>query len=102
MIQPTIPLDRKLIATFCQERGIRRLRLFGSALRGDFRAGMSDIDVLADFDPHSLRNSGWDFYLYGEQLGKLLGVRVDFCTHLRPWLQRRVDEESLVVYEAET
>ena len=101
MIQPAFPLDRELIAGFCRQRGIRRLRLFGSALRSDFRPGTSDVDVFAEFDPQSLRDSGWDFYLYGEQLGKLLGMRVDFCTHLRPWLQDRVEAESVVVYEAE-
>ena len=37
-------LDRKAIARFCQERGIRKLSIFGSALRDDFEPGRSDMD----------------------------------------------------------
>ncbi len=42
--------DRDKIAEFCREHHIRRLSLFGSALRGDFGAG-SDVDVLVEFEP---------------------------------------------------
>ena len=43
-----IVVDRERIAAFCRERGIVRLALFGSVLRGDCRAD-SDVDVLVDF-----------------------------------------------------
>ena len=49
--QIVIPKDR--LATFCRERGIRRLSVFGSALRDDF-GPESDIDVLVDFDPERI------------------------------------------------
>jgi len=42
--------DKKNIARFCQKNQIRRLALFGSVLREDFRPE-SDIDVLVDFEP---------------------------------------------------
>ena len=38
------------LAAFCRTHGIRRLALFGSALRADFGAE-SDIDVLVEFVP---------------------------------------------------
>jgi len=41
-----IPADK--IAEFCKRNGIRKLSLFGSALRDDFRPD-SDIDLLAEF-----------------------------------------------------
>jgi predicted nucleotidyltransferase len=41
-----LPPDK--IAEFCKRNQIRRLSLFGSALRGDFRPG-SDIDLLVEF-----------------------------------------------------
>jgi len=37
--------DNEAVRRFCQERGIARLELFGSALREDFRAD-SDVDLL--------------------------------------------------------
>ena len=46
--QLTIP-KTELVA-FCQARGVRRLAIFGSALRADFGPA-SDIDVLVEFAP---------------------------------------------------
>ena len=43
-----ISVSRNAIATFCQEHGIRRLSIFGSALRERF-GPESDIDVLVEF-----------------------------------------------------
>ena len=37
------------LAEFCQEHGIRRLAIFGSALRDDF-GPESDVDVLVEFE----------------------------------------------------
>ncbi len=45
-----IPVDRDRIAEFCRKNHIRRLSLFGSVLRDDFRPD-SDVDVLVDFEP---------------------------------------------------
>ena len=43
-------LNKEKIADFCERNHIRRLAIFGSALRGDFGPG-SDVDVLVDFMP---------------------------------------------------
>jgi len=43
-----IAVDKKKVATFCHKYRIRRLALFGSALRADFRPD-SDVDVLVEF-----------------------------------------------------
>lgn len=45
-----IAADKKRIAAFCRRHHIRRLALYGSALRDDFRPD-SDIDVLVEFEP---------------------------------------------------
>ena len=44
---PTI--DARALTTLCGQWGIRRLSLFGSVLRSDFRAD-SDVDVLVEFE----------------------------------------------------
>ncbi len=44
----TLPKDK--LAEFCHRNHIRRLSLFGSALRGDYGPD-SDIDLLAEFEP---------------------------------------------------
>ena len=49
-MNPQISIPKDQISDFCRERGIRRLAIFGSALRSDFRPD-SDIDVLVEFEP---------------------------------------------------
>lgn len=43
-------IDRRKIADFCRRHHIRKLALFGSSTRDDFRPG-SDVDVLVEFEP---------------------------------------------------
>jgi predicted nucleotidyltransferase len=45
-----IMLSGDKIADFCRRNRIRKLALFGSVLRDDFRAD-SDVDVLVEFEP---------------------------------------------------
>ena len=44
-----ITVDRRCLAEFCRKHHIRRLALFGSALRDDF-GPESDVDVLVEFE----------------------------------------------------
>lgn len=46
----TVTFSKQELQDFCGARGIRRLAIFGSALRNDFRPD-SDIDVLVEFHP---------------------------------------------------
>ncbi len=45
-----VSTSRDALAEFCREHGIRRLSVFGSALREDF-GPESDVDVLVEFEP---------------------------------------------------
>ena len=45
-----VSISKTALAAFCQEHGIKRLAIFGSALREDF-GPESDIDVLVEFEP---------------------------------------------------
>jgi predicted nucleotidyltransferase len=94
-----IAIDRKLIARFCQERGIRSLSLFGSVLRDDFDLERSDVDVLAEFAPGALRGVGLRYFAFAEELGAILGHRVDFCSQLHPAFRERVGREAVKIYE---
>jgi len=44
------------IAAVCLQLGIKKLFVFGSALRDDFRPGESDIDLLVEFGPVEVTN----------------------------------------------
>ena len=67
-----LPLDR--IAAICRRFKVKELKVFGSALREDFRSE-SDVDLLVDFLPH--HGLGILEYLEcQEELGKAIGRRV--------------------------
>jgi predicted nucleotidyltransferase len=73
-----IAIDRKKLAEFCRRHHIRKLALFGSVLREDFRAD-SDIDVLVEFEPGHV--PGFGFVRIQRELSELLGGRrVDLVT----------------------
>ncbi len=49
-LRPGLSLDETFLVAFARRHGIRRLALFGSALRDDFGPD-NDVDLLVDFDP---------------------------------------------------
>lgn len=93
-----IALDQEKIATFCQERGIRKLSLFGSVLHNDFTP-TSDIDVLIEYWPD--RFPGWDLFLHAYELSQLVGKEVDLNlpTMLSPYFRDEVLREAVTIYE---
>ena len=48
-MNPQVFVHQERLASLCRDRGIRRLAVFGSALRLDFSPD-SDIDVLVEFE----------------------------------------------------
>jgi hypothetical protein len=81
LIAPGIDPDRHALADFCRRNGIRRLAVFGSALRDDF-GPESDVDLLVEFEPG--RTPGMMGIAHMErELESLLGGRrrVDLRTY---------------------
>jgi len=72
----TVPEDA--VADFCRRHRIRRLSLFGSVLRPDFRPE-SDIDVLVEFDP-AARIGLIGMAAIENELSDLAGRKVDLRT----------------------
>lgn len=91
------PLER--IEAFCRANGIRRLALFGSVLRDDFRPE-SDIDVLVEFLPGT--RVGLAFIRMQDELASLLGHRVDLNTPcgLSKYFREEVLHEAEDLYVA--
>lgn len=48
-----ISIPKEEIRTFCEQHHIRKLSLFGSVLRNDFRPD-SDVDVLVEYEPGAI------------------------------------------------
>jgi len=72
-----IAVPKAKIEDFCRRNHIRRLSLFGSVLRSDFKPE-SDVDVLVEFEPGYV--PGLAFFGMEEELSQILGRKVDLNT----------------------
>ena len=100
MVRSNLPVGREQIAEFCRRHHVRRLSLFGSVLRDDFRPD-SDVDVLVEFEPG--HTPGWEIIAIEEEFSQLLGGRkVDLVSPkcLLRGLKDRVLASAVVQYEA--
>lgn len=99
METPRIDIPQQALEAFCKRHHIRKLSLFGSVLRDDFRAD-SDVDVLVEFEqgyPVGLiRLAGIE-----QELAKLLGCKVDLNTpgFLSEYFRDEVLAEAKVQYD---
>lgn len=100
-VRPDIDVDAKALAAFCRRHNIRRLALFGSALRDDF-GPQSDIDLLVEFDagttPGLFTIAGME-----EELSALFGGRdIDLRTYhdLSGYFRDEVRASALPLYAA--
>ena len=84
---------------FCRDHHIRRLALFGSALREDFRAD-SDVDILVEFEAG--RTPGFKFWEIEEELTEMYGRKVDLNTpqDLSIYFRQQVEAEAQPLYES--
>ncbi|MGH2459931.1 MAG: nucleotidyltransferase family protein [Chloroflexota bacterium] len=92
-----IAVDPARIAAFCRAHSIRKLALFGSVTRSDFRRE-SDVDVLVEFETGHV--PGLAFFAMEDELGQILGRRVDLNTpdFLSPEFRERVAAEAEILY----
>ena len=77
MTSTRVSIDPPRLAEFCQRNHVRRLALFGSALREDF-GPHSDIDVLVEFEPG--RTPGLAFFAMQDDLAGMFNRVVDLHT----------------------
>lgn len=96
-MSPKVIIDRNRIAEFCRRNHIRRLALFGSVLRDDFRPE-SDVDVLVEFEPGAF--VGFGIIDMEDELSGILGRKVDLVTvrALNHRIRDRVLKEAQTQY----
>jgi len=94
-----LDIPQAAIAEFCRRNHIRRLALFGSVLRDDFRPE-SDVDALVEFESGHV--PGLAFFRMQRELSEMLGRTVDLNTaaELSPYFRQEVLEEAEVLYDA--
>lgn len=102
-LKPAVELPPQRVAEFCRRNRIRRLSLFGSVLRADFRPD-SDVDVLVEFEPEA-RVGFFKLVDLQDELSPMLGGRtVDLRTprDLSRYFRSEVEAGARVEYASDT
>ena len=94
-----IQIPKERITDFCRQHHIRKLAIFGSALRDDFGPD-SDVDVLVEFEPGHVPRLA--FFGIEQELSAILGREVDLNTagFLSQEIREVVLKEAEVQYVA--
>ena len=97
MAELKVKIHRSEIEAFCKKHHIKKLSFFGSVLREDFGPS-SDVDVLVEFEDG--KTPGLAFFGMQEELGKILGRKVDLNTpgFLSKYFRDQVIREAKVQY----
>ena len=95
----SIIIDHEKISDFCRRHHIRKLALFGSVLREDFKPE-SDVDVLVEFEDGHI--PGLAFFSMERELSEILNHKVDLNTpqFLSPYFRNQVLAEAEAQYVA--
>ena len=102
------PLDllephRAPLADLCRRYAVRSLRLFGSAVVGDFDPEHSDFDFLVEFGEPVGMNSFRQFFGFRRALAELLARQVDlvdWSAVKNPYFRQQAASQAVDVYAA--
>lgn len=94
-------LDR--IEELCRRHAVRRLALFGSAVREDFDPDRSDMDFLVDFDPMPPQAHADAYFGLLSDLESLFDLRVDLVESAalrNPFRRREIEATQVLLHAA--
>ena len=97
-------LQNKLsdIQALCQKHKIKKLWVFGSVLRDDFRKD-SDIDFLHEWDEENITDEEYleNYYGFIDALKQILGRKIDFVHYpsmKNPYFIKDVEATKVLLY----
>jgi len=94
---------REQIAAICREYHVRRLALFGSALRDDFDPSRSDLDLVVEFEPLASGTYASTYFGLIEALERLFDQRVDLVeagSVRNPYFRQEIELHQEPLYAA--
>lgn len=100
---PQIEQHRAQIEALCRRHGVRRLELFGSAARGDFEPGRSDLDFFVEFIDYDAPDIADRWFGLQEDLDALLGTAVQLVSRRavrNPFFLQVADRHKVTLYAA--
>jgi len=99
MSSSNLNIPQKELAEFCKKHHIKKLSLFGSVLRDDFRAD-SDIDLIVEFEAGHTPGFFTIYDMENELSGLFAGRKIDLRTSddLSRYFRNEVLSRSEVCY----
>jgi hypothetical protein len=95
-----VKFDENRLADYCRRHGIVRLRLFGSAVRGE-DGPESDVDLIADF---GVPIGYFELIRAEDELSEFFGRRVDLLTEpaISKYMREAVLASAQVIFADES
>lgn len=102
-MHPPLLHNLDAIGELCRRHGVRRLEVFGSAVRDDFDPAASDVDFLVEFEPGPRRGFGDRYFVLARELERLLQRPIDLVETgciTNPVIASMVEREKVPLYAA--
>jgi predicted nucleotidyltransferase len=100
-MQDFILAKRDEIAELCRKHHVRRLAVFGSAVRDDFDPSRSDVDLRIEFDGEAIERYADNFFDLQDALVATLGRKVDILSSRvirNPFFRKEVESTEVTLY----
>lgn len=94
---------RGQIVDLCRRHSVRRLAVFGSAVRTDFDPVRSDLDFVVDFEPMPPSGHADAYFGLLADLETLFGRRVDLVESAalrNPYRRREIEATQVLLHAA--
>jgi len=102
-IQQEFEVHHSFLDSLCRKLGVKRLRLFGSAVSTDFDEINSDLDLIVEFYKDTEPGIADRFMALAVELELLFNRPVDLLTERsvkNPVFRSTIESSGLIVYEA--
>ena len=102
-MQPFIAEKREQIAELCRKHHVRRLSIFGSAVRDDFDPSRSDVDLRVEFDPLAAIAYAANYFALLDAFVDLFERKVDLLSSpviRNPYLKKEIESTQELLYAA--
>lgn len=103
MQNPLLSRHQAELQALCKKYHVRRLEVFGSAVREDFDPERSDLDLLVEIDPQISGSYFDDYFGLREELEILLKRPIDLLSIEsleNPYFIERIAQEREILYAA--
>jgi predicted nucleotidyltransferase len=102
-MQALIEQHRQGLVELCRKYDVRRLDVFGSALRDDFDPSKSDLDFIVEFNDFTIENAADRYLGLMIDLEDLFGRKIDLVSYRairNPFFKQVVDQTRVQLYAA--